>query len=195
MDPRKWRSKMKLHEAYLTMQLKRPDQFTIQQLCDEADVTRPTFYKLFKDIQELRADIHKTLLAELKEALTIEVKNSRPLSEVPRQEMPKHLTLLFQHIKAKHIAYETFFVLQPDAIFINGVKKIMRQFVTDGIYSSQSEDKLLRGKINLIVSYVTGAYVESIVYWINEKYETSPEEMASSLIEISLHGTYIEPPL
>ncbi len=189
IDPRQLKSKEKLHEAYLTMQLKGHGQFTIQQLCDTAEVTRPTFYKLYKDIQELRLDIHESVLAELKKALTI--KNPRRLSEVPKKEIPENLMLLFQHIQAKHIAYETFFVYQPDAIFINGVKEIMKQYITEGIYYAL-QDKKLRVKIDLIISYVTGAYVESIVFWIKENYETSPEEMANSLIEISIYGPYID---
>ncbi|AWE07664.1 hypothetical protein DCE79_09830 [Lysinibacillus sp. 2017] len=192
IDPRQLKSKGKLHKAYFTLQLKGQDQFSIQQLCDAAEVTRPTFYKLYKDIQELRIDIHESILAELKEALTI--KNPRPLSKTPKKEMPENLRLLFQHIQIKHIAYETFFVYQPDAIFINGVKEIIKQYVTDGIQSSQSQDKMLRVKIELIISYVTGAYIESIIFWIKENYEISPEEMANNLIEISLYGPYIEQP-
>ncbi|GFN34002.1 TetR/AcrR family transcriptional regulator [Paenibacillus xylaniclasticus] len=191
IDPRQLKSKEKLHEAYLTLQLQGYEQFTIQQLCDAAEVTRPTFYKLYKDVQELRSDIHATVLADLKEALTIT--HPKPLSQMPRQEMPKHLTLLFQHIKAKHIAYETFLVHQPDAVFMNGVKEVVKQFVTDGIRYSQAQDKLLRVNINLIIAYATGAYMESIVFWMKENYATSPEEMANSLIEISLFGPYISP--
>ncbi len=193
IDPRQLKSKEKLYEAYLTLQLKGRKQFTIQQICDAAEVTRPTFYKLYKDIQELRIDIHQSILAELKEALTI--KNPRPLSEVPRKEMPDSLILLFRHIQSKHIAYETFFVYQPDAIFINGVKDIMKQYVTDGIHYSLAQDKMLRVKVNLLISYVTGAYIESIVFWIKENYQTSPEEMANSLIEVSLYGPYLEQPV
>ncbi|RUS45142.1 TetR-like C-terminal domain-containing protein [Cohnella sp. AR92] len=192
IDPRQLISKQKLHEAYLTMQLKGQEQFTIQELCDTAEVTRPTFYKLYKDTQVLRFDIHESVLAKLKAALTI--KNPKPLSEMPKTEMPENLTLLFEHILAEHTAYEAFFVHQPDAIFINGVKEVMKQYVTDGIYYSQSQDRMLRVKIDLIIAYVTGAYIESIVYWIKERYETSPKEMASTLIEISLYGPYVEQP-
>ncbi|MDN7245592.1 TetR-like C-terminal domain-containing protein [Planococcus shenhongbingii] len=97
-----------------------------------------------------------------------------------------------QHNQTKQIVYETFFVYQPDATFINGVKDIIKQYVTDGIYYSQVQDKMLRAKIDLIIAYVTGAYIESIVFWIKENYETSQEDMASSLIDISLYGPYFD---
>lgn len=191
IDPRQLKSKEKLHEAYLTMS-RAQDQFTIQQLCDVAEVTRPTFYKLYRDIQELRIDLHKVVLSELHGALTIT--NPRPLAEVPKEEMPTHLTLLFKHIQAERIAYETFFVHQPDALFINGVKEIVKQFVTNGIRYAQTLEQKLRTNLSFVTSFITGAYMESIVFWIEENYRTSPEEMASSLIDISLYGPYFDNP-
>ena len=108
LDPRQVKSKEKLHEAYLSLLIEGHDQLTIQQVCQKAAVTRPTFYKLYKDIQELRKDIINQLLTELKEALTIQ--NTMPLSEIPKEDMPENLILFFEHVQKNHIAYETLLI-------------------------------------------------------------------------------------
>ena len=136
IDPRQVKSKEKLHEAYLSLRIEGHDKLSIQLVCQKAEVTRPTFYKLYKDINELRKDLIDKLLIELKVALTIQ--NPKPLNDISKEEMPENLILLFEHIQKNHIAYETLLIYQPDALFINGIQDIVKEYVRDGIYFSQT---------------------------------------------------------
>ena len=190
IDPRQVRSKEKLHKAYLSLLIEGHGQLSIQQVCTKAAVTRPTFYKLYKDINELRKDLIGKLLLELKEALTIQ--NPRPLHEIPKDEMSANLILLFEHIQKNHIAYETLLIYQPDALFTNGIQDILKEFVTDGIYFAQTRPYLINVNEQLIIAYVAGAYLESVRWWITTNYETSPIHMANTLIELSINGPYIK---
>ncbi len=104
LDPRQVRSKEKLQEAYLALLIEGYDQLSIQQLCKKAEITRPTFYKSYKDIQDLREDLIAKLLNELEHALTIQ--NTKPLEQMPVEERYINLTLLFEHIQKNQKAYE-----------------------------------------------------------------------------------------
>lgn len=190
LDPRQVKSKEKLHEAHLTLLIEGHDQLSIQQVCTKAAVTRPTFYKLYKDINELRKDFIEELLLELKEALTIQ--NPRPLDEIPKDEMSENLILLFEHIQKNHIAYETLLIYKPDALFTNGIQDILKEFVKDGIYFAKTRPYLINVNEQLIIAYVAGAYLESVRWWITTNYETSSVHMANTLIELSLNGPYIK---
>ncbi|MGE7602537.1 TetR/AcrR family transcriptional regulator [Peribacillus sp. NPDC097675] len=190
LDPRQVRSKEKLHEAYLSLIIEGHDQLSIQQVCQKAEVTRPTFYKLYKDIYELRKDLIEKLLMELKEALTIQ--NPKPLNVIAKDDMPENLILLFEHIQKNHIAYETLLIYQPDALFINGIQDMLKEYVRDGIYFSQTRPYLINVNEELIVAYVAGAYLESVRWWIKTNYESSAIDMAKTLIELSLNGPYIK---
>ena len=190
IDPRQVRSKEKLHKAYLSLLIEGYDQLSIQQICTKATVTRPTFYKLYKDINELRKDLIEKLLLELKESLTIQ--NPRPLHEIPKDEMLKNLILLFEHIQKNNIAYETLLINQPDALFTNGIQDILKEYVEDGIYFAQTRPYLINVNEQLIIAYVAGAYLESIKWWITTNYEMSPIYMSKTLIELSLNGPYIK---
>lgn len=190
LDPRQVKSKEKLHEAYLSLLIEGHDQLTIQQVCQKAAVTRPTFYKLYKDIQELRKDIINQLLTELKEALTIQ--NTMPLSEIPKEDMPENLILFFEHVQKNHIAYETLLIYQTDALLTNGIQEILKGYVKDGIYISETRPYLLDVNEQLIIAYVAGAYLESMRWWITTNYAISPIDMAKTLIELSINGPYIK---
>jgi len=190
LDPRQVKSKEKLHEAYLSLLIEGHDQLTIQQVCQKAAVTRPTFYKLYKDIQELRKDIINQLLTELKEALTIQ--NIMPLSEIPKEDMPENLILFFEHVQKNHIAYETLLIYQTDALLTNGIQEILKGYVKDGIYISETRPYLLDVNEQLIIAYVAGAYLESMRWWITTNYAISPIDMAKTLIELSINGPYIK---
>lgn len=190
LDPRQVKSKEKLHEAYLSLLIEGHDQLTIQQVCQKAEVTRPTFYKLYKDIIELRKALIDELLEELKEALTIV--NPKSLDEITEEEKPENLILLFEHVQRNHIAYETLLIYQTDALFTNGIQEIIKKFVHDGIYFSQTRPYLINVNEQLIIAYVAGAYLECIRWWITTNYDTPPIEMAKTLIELSLNGPYIK---
>lgn len=190
IDPRQIKSKEKLHEAYLSLQIEGYEQLSVHQVCQKAEVTRPTFYKLYKDIQELRRDLIEKLLIELKDALTIQ--NPKPLREMPVDERPETLILFFEHVQQNQIAYETLLIYQTDALFTNGIQEILRGFVKNGIYLSETRPYLLDVNEQLIISYVVGAYLESMRWWITTNYEVPPIEMAKTLIELSLNGPYIK---
>ena len=190
LDPRQIKSKEKLHEAYLSLLIEGQDQLSIQQLCNKAAVTRPTFYKLYKDIQELRKDLIEKLLAELKEALTIH--NPKPLNVMPKEEQSENLTLFFEHVQKNHIAYETLLIYQPDALFIHGIQEILKSYIQDGISLSETRSYLIDINEQLIIAYVAGAYLESVRWWITTNYEVSSIDMAKTLIELSLNGPYIK---
>lgn len=190
LDPRQVKSKEKLHDAYLSLLIEGHVQLSIQQVCTKAAVTRPTFYKLYKDIHQLQKDLINELLSELKKALTIQ--NSKPLNVIPKDEMPENLILFFELIQKNHIAYETLLIYQPNALFINGIQEILQGYVKAGIYSAQTSQYLINVNEQLIISYVAGAYLESVRWWITTNYEPSPIDMANTLIELSINGPYIK---
>lgn len=190
LDPRQVKSKEKLHEAYLSLRIEGHDQLSIQQICTKAEVTRPTFYKLYKDIHELRTDLIAQILREMKQALTIN--NPMPLAIISKEEMPKHLTYLFEHVQRNHIAYETLLIYKPDALFIDGIQSIMKEYIKDGLHFSQTKQYLIPVEGELLNAYLVGAYIESLRWWITTNYQMPPLRLAEVLIELALNGPYVK---
>ncbi|WP_066073136.1 TetR/AcrR family transcriptional regulator [Neobacillus soli] len=187
-DPRQILSIKKLQKAYLSLLLQENENMSIQRLCQEAQVTRPTFYNLYKDLMDLRIHLYNSILEELRKSLTIT--NPKKLEDIEPEELPENMIFLFEHILQNHLAYEVLFIYKPDALFMEEVKLIICQYIEDGICASQSTEKDYRMEIPFIISYTTGAYLESIFWWIKNNYKYTPEIMAAKLLEISLYGPY-----
>jgi AcrR family transcriptional regulator len=190
-DLRQLKTQAKLHKAYISLQKQGYEKLTIQQLCKEASITRATFYNQFQDVYELRLDLHDSLILELKKALTII--NPKPLRELKKDELDDQVVNLFHHIEQNRHAYELLLVLKPDALFMNQVKEIVKQFIIEGTNYSEAQEQLIEGNFDFIVSFYTGAYFESILWWIGNNYEPNAKEMSHTLIQTGLNGSIRKP--
>src|SRR5690625_7506660 len=97
LDPRQHRSKESMYDAYLDLLADNETITSVQQLCTKAGITRPTFYKQYSDLEDLRLDIHNNLLSKLKKAITIN--NTIPLADyVDSKDLPNNMVLFYTHI-------------------------------------------------------------------------------------------------
>jgi AcrR family transcriptional regulator len=190
LDPRQARSIKKLQESYLALLRSGQTQITIQQLCKEAAISRPTFYNNYTDIKDLRIHLHDEILDDLNETLII--KDPKPIDAFKENELPENMLNLFRHILKNKQAYEVLLMFQPDPLFIQDVKHILRKFIVDGMKYASSKEQEWKTEIPFVVSYTTGAYYESILWWLENHYSHSPEEMTRMLLKISLHGPFEE---
>lgn len=188
IDPRQMRSIIKLQDAYFSLLVTSDENISIQQLCKEAQVTRPTFYNNYSDILDLRKQIHEGILGHLEKSLTIT--NKKPLDAFDENELPENMVNLFKHVLENKKAYEVLLLHRPDGLFIENVKGILRRFIVDGIKYASSEEQNLQIEIPFIISYATGAYYESVIWWMQNNYSLAPEEMAKLLLKISIYGPF-----
>ena len=71
MDKRIINTKKKLTNTMLTlMKEKRLQDITVLELCKKANINRTTFYKYYKDVEDLVIKIEDSLLVELEEHIT-----------------------------------------------------------------------------------------------------------------------------
>ena len=188
LDARQLKSIKKMHKAYLSLLIKSNGNMSIQNICLEADVTRPTFYKFYKDPMELRLHLHETLLKDLK--VCLEINHPKDMADFGPEELPENMLWLFEHILENQLAYEVLLVNQPDGLFIKTFKEILLQYIEDGIATTKIPPKDIRAERAFILHYVVGAYIESITWWIQNNCEHETSYMALKLLELSLHGPY-----
>ena len=190
LDPRQVKSKKKIYEALLKILAKSKETVSVKEICEEAGITRPTFYKHYNDVNSLMNSMSEEVLQNLKDSLII--KEKILIEDVQINDLPINMIALFNHIQEHHIFYETFLILKHDAYFINKVKDILEEFISFGLhYSTPKEEKLIV-PVTLLTSYVTGAYLESIIWWIRNNYPYSSEQMTSMLLRVSVKGPYTD---
>lgn len=192
IDPRKVSSIRKLQEAYFSLLAEGGENINILELCKKANVTRPTFYNNFSSILDLRKELHEVILNDLNETLTI--KNPKPIDAFEDDELPENMVALFKHILTNKKAYEVLLLQRPDFLFIRDVKNILQTYIVEGIKHAGDETHEMKVKIPFAIAFITGAYYESIIWWIRHDYQHSPEEMAKLLLDISLYGPFEKDP-
>lgn len=187
IDPRQLKTREKLHNAAISIFSKSSHHPTIKEICDEANITRPTFYNHYASIEELKENLTLMILSEMKDSLAIDYNVS--ISEFNPNEMPKIFTKLFSHIEENFAFYETFLVKRREKTLYDGIFNILKNYIHDGMavvepthpYISPSE---------LIINYVSGAYYQCIVWWIEENKPYPANEMYTHMIKLSLSGPY-----
>ncbi|URN95489.1 MAG: TetR family transcriptional regulator C-terminal domain-containing protein [Candidatus Pristimantibacillus lignocellulolyticus] len=190
LDPRQIRSKKKLHEAYLALITATKSTLSIKEICDEAGVTRPTFYKLYNDVYSLRTAMYKEMLHELNQMLVI--KEQMRVEDVRVGNLPINMVNLFQHILDNAIFYHSFLLISPDSDFINELKSILKNYIEDGLRIADSEENKLSIPLEFAINYAVGAYFESILWWIQNNFKFSADEMTILLLRISLKGPFTD---
>lgn len=190
-DFRQIKSQLKLQKAYLSLTQQGFEQLSIQQICKEAKVTRPTFYKQYEDIQQLRLDLHHTLIEKLQ--LSLKITDPKPLDQTTANEMTANVIQFFEHIQSNSTAYRTLLIERPDALFSNEVKKVIQLFIEEGTSHSQLQTKLKDINFDFLLSFYAGAYIESTIWWITNDYPITAQEMAKLVVETAFSGSFKVP--
>lgn len=176
-----------IYEAALSILKNGSLNMMVKDICAEAKITRPTFYRYFKDVEDLTNSMSEAVLNELKKSLII--KEKTPLKEMKYNELPINIVNLFKHIEDNKVFYETFLETVRNQYFTNQLLYILEEYIKRGIDYAASKDDVLVPE-GLLVSYSTGAYFNSIVWWIKNDYPYTPEEMTATLLRLSVKGPY-----
>lgn len=187
IDARQLRTREKLHNAAITVYTRSTQHPTIKEICNEAKITRPTFYNHFANVDELKDNLTESILNDMRDSLTIN--HTQSISEFDPDEMPKIFTKLFSHIEKNFQFYKTFLVNRRDKTIYDGIFTILKKYIKDGMAVVEPSHQYISPN-ELIVNYVSGAYYQCIVWWIEENKPYPATEMYTHMIKLSLVGPY-----
>lgn len=187
IDPRQLRTKIKLHNAAISIFSKTTGEPTISEICQEAKITRPTFYNHYASVDELKEYLTNDLLDGMKKTLPVD--SEVVFSSFDPSEMPKIFTELFSHIEKNFEFYNAFLVKRNEKSIHDGIFNILRNYINDGMSSVEPSHQYISPH-ELIVNYVSGAYFQCIIWWIKENKPYPAEEMYTHMIDLSLSGPY-----
>jgi AcrR family transcriptional regulator len=158
---------------------------TVRDITERAMVNRATFYRHYEDKYDLLAHYIEEL-SELIDSDGGETSaGSQPLPSLDTP--PSGLAKLLRHMQANADFYRVMLGKQGDPAFC---AQTFRNYIEQGyrrILSSQaSQSDPSRPPIDLTVSYVLGAGVSAIVWWLENEEPCSPEQMAVWLYQLSM---------
>jgi AcrR family transcriptional regulator len=172
-DRRIERTRRWLHTAILELVAERPyEDIRIQDITDRADTTKVTFYRYFRDKDELFIDALNTMFAEMRAAT-----QSPPVpTTLVDFEHPTMLGL-YLHVEERQALYTR--------IFAGPFGMTVYQKMVDGINEIVQRNLTLSGRLTnspipleLLARHIANALLAPLVWWLNNDMPYSPLYMA-----------------
>jgi AcrR family transcriptional regulator len=158
---------------------------TVGDIAERAMVNRATFYRHYED----KYDLLRQYMQELSGMIASEgeASPSEDGLELSADSPPAGLVHLFKHMQANADFYRVMLGDQGDPAFC---AQSFRDYIERGfrrMLSSQApQANPSRPPVDLTVSYLLGAGVGAIVWWLEQEQPCSPEQMAAWLYQLSM---------
>ncbi|MCH1625982.1 TetR/AcrR family transcriptional regulator [Ferdinandcohnia quinoae] len=194
-DPRAIRTQRLLKQAFIELMDEREfEQITVQDISDRATVKRVTFYLHYKDKYDLMNQCIDEILNDLHDRINEKVSFSGSYDFLEEQPHPSFVQL-FHHIGENYPFYSALLVTNRIPNLASGLLKIIHEFISEGINQIEPNDQNLTADRNLIIKFVESAFLEVIIWWIENGMHLSEKEIAFQLMNVSIKGPYIHNPM
>lgn len=179
MDRRIRKTKQSLNEALFNLLDRKPfKQITITDIVQEADVNRGTFYKHYREKEDLLDNIIQEVLADLKSAYQDPYLQTNHFSV---QALTPSMIKIFDHVYSHQTFYKQVINSTISPSFQNQVCDVIRELVLNDFVSFSNTTN---AEPMLLATYQAHAIFGMIVFWAEEEFSHSPEYMSEQLLFI-----------
>ena len=177
MDRRQKKSRQAIIEAFTRLLEKENfSSITVQQIIDEADVGRTTFYAHFetKDIllKEMCTEIIEHIFSH-----ELHPEYSHDFS-AGKHDLQERLTHLLYHLKENKGNITALFSGSTSELFLRYFKELLQKVFEE--YPEVLQPDVPHA---FAISHATGSFTEAVRYWIHSGMAESPEDIASYFIK------------
>lgn len=180
MDLRVYRTQKLIKEAFISLiDRKGFESITIQDIADEALINRATFYLHYQDKFDLLEQISNTYLNELMD--TIDISFHLKKGEVNVNRFKITLQKVLENIEKNKLFYQV--MLGPNGIpnFTNKVEKLLSDKFKVTFISVYGSLDQLEAPADLILSFISSAYIGVMKWWLNDGSTYSIDFMVQQL--------------
>lgn len=165
-----------IQEAYLELVEEKPaSEITITELCEQADVNRTTFYRYYKDLEDLGDQMSLDLFGQIFAVLAEEQREGTAREQITKalnatlknRKLCRHL-LLDSHSDTAERALEEHLTLLLDTILSTGCTKAEAQ---------------------LCYGYICGGLARLWISWIAGNFKT-PKAKVAIIVEALINSYY-----
>ncbi|MDR9855213.1 TetR/AcrR family transcriptional regulator [Paenibacillus sp. VCA1] len=190
LDPRVVRTQRLLKNALFDLlEEHNYEQVTVQDIADRATVKRATFYLHYNDKQDLANQCIADLLAELSESIRSSTEDPMQFDFHSGKPHPIFIRM-FKHVSQNFRQYQALLVQNRIAAFTAGLLDVLHNFISAGINMTEPDDSNLSARREVVIKYVESAFLELIIWWVENQMPYSEEEMAEMLMNLSILGPY-----
>jgi AcrR family transcriptional regulator len=186
IDRRITRTKSSLQQAFNELIIEKGyEAATIEDITARANIGRTTFYLHYQDKEDLLLEGLEEHLLEM-----VDEFNLHPLIFWFHDKNGNLIRSIFESIKMNPNVYRVLTQSQSQKIF-ERFKKIIaitsRKMINENPWA-QRKVKNISFPIELLIEYFAGAMWSSIIWWVNNEFEPSADEMATSFRKLFFPG-------
>ena len=185
MDRRQERTRRTLRTALVALILRKGyDATTIQDIIDEANVGRSTFYAHFTGKDDLFREGF-VQLRELLQAQRAEVVNAGQISDGDALgfSLP-----MFRHVKDHGELYAALVGERGGAIAIHEVRALLADLAEGDLKNLFKDRALAKSERELVLQFIVGAFMSVLIWWLDKNARLSPEQVDSAFRSLALSG-------
>jgi AcrR family transcriptional regulator len=185
VDPRVQRTQNLLRDALIELiDEKTYEKITIQDITTRATVNRATFYRHFLDKDELLNQSIDKMLKELFGEASKFYSVSKNVDELQKY-VASHI---FEHIARHKKIFQVMLIGKGIPNFIHYLKEFLFEFYDHAISEANLVENELPVAKEMVVSYISAAYIGVISWWLENDMLESPSSMAQQMIQINTQG-------
>lgn len=165
------------------------EEITIQQIADEADINRATFYKYYQDKYDLLNNLEDKEISRIKENIDYEKLSNHPINSV------NDLNILLNNAPKKVIKiilnnielYEVLFSMKRQST----IEDKLSETVAQNFITVLHKEKNINGiPFRYFHSFVSGAIISTIKFWVLDTNKTSEEDLVHNLNTLMHTGPF-----
>lgn len=178
MDRRQQKTRAAIFQAFsVLLHNKKYNSITVQDIINEANIGRSTFYTHFETKDELlRAMCTDIFTHVFSEELNSE--KTHDFSDATHGLEPT-LTHVLYHLKDSQIELKGILSSESNEIFM----KFLKQYLSTMFEKYKAIIKV-NAPDNFILNHLVGSFSEAIIWWIDSNMESTPEELARYFMNV-----------
>ncbi len=180
-DRRVQRTRQLLREALVALILKKGyAAVTVQDVLDQANVGRSTFYAHYCDKEELLLSGFETLQAQFERHLTGRAVNA---------ESPWNLSLLlFQHAQSERRLYQAMLGKQGGSIVLTHIHSYLFTVVRDHLKPRMSTKQNERVPVDVLAYYLVSSFMALLTWWLDNDLPYPAERINDMYLQLTRPG-------
>ena len=182
IDRRAARTRKALYEALISLILRKGyETITIQDLIDEADVGRSTFYAHYTGKEELLRSGFETLRKLLIEAQ----RNALAKTERDGGERLGFSLAMFEHACQNRTVYRALIGSSGGAVIGNEIRRVLSEVVKKDLAAVPDDGAIAR---DLRVQFVVGTFLNVLLWCLEQKADITPPQIDAMFRRLVLNG-------
>ncbi len=175
MDRRQIKTRQAIFSAFVKLlETKRYEKITVQEILDEANIGRSTFYAHFETKDELLKAVCKELFGHIIDSAA---DKSHTHGLYSNEDAPQSVFChLLQHLQENDNNILGLLSCESSEIFLRYFKDSLNELIQAQFVTHRHKD-IEDLPQDFLINHISGSFVEMVLWWLKDKKKHTPEEL------------------